>query len=102
LCRVFSFFSLKIFEISTKYFDEIRALKFLPFLVQGSILIYIIIYIIMARKFSQRHIRKITRTGTSLTVSLPVDMLALLKWKEKQKVVVKKIRGGVSIKDWKR
>lgn len=54
------------------------------------------------KKFSQRNIRKITRSGTSLNVSIPVEFLAELKWKEKQKVVVKKIRGGVAIRDWKK
>ena len=54
------------------------------------------------KKFSQRNIRKITRSGKSLNVSIPVEFLASLKWKEKQKVVVKKVRGGLLIKDWKK
>lgn len=56
----------------------------------------------MTKKYTQRNIRKITRTGNSLNVSIPVEFLDELKWKEKQKVVVKKIRGGVVIRDWKK
>jgi len=55
------------------------------------------------QKTINNHIRKITRVGkTSLAVTLPVEILVQLKWKEKQKVVVKKIRGGAVIRDWKR
>ena len=34
--------------------------------------------------------------------ALPIDLVRKLKWKERQRVVVKKVRGGVLIKDWKR
>ena len=54
------------------------------------------------QKFVNRGVRKITRVGrTSLAVTLPKDMLTELGWREKQKVVVKKIRGGIQIKDWR-
>lgn len=57
----------------------------------------------MRRKLEDKNIRKITRIGgSSLGVTLPVDIIRSLKWREKQKVVVKKIRGGVQIKDWKK
>jgi hypothetical protein len=52
-------------------------------------------------KYTQRNVRKIIKTGGSLSISLPVEFLAELGWKERQKVVVRKIRGGISIKDWK-
>ena len=59
-------------------------------------------YINMAdKKYSDRNIRKITRNGTSHSVSIPVEFLKQLGWKERQKVVVKKIRGGIQIKDWR-
>ena len=54
------------------------------------------------KKYSDRNIRKITRNGTSHSVSIPVEFLKQLGWKERQKVVVKKIRGGIQIKDWKK
>jgi hypothetical protein len=54
------------------------------------------------RKQEERNIRKITRVGeTSLAVMLPVEMTRELKWKEKQKVVVKRIKGGVAIRDYR-
>lgn len=54
------------------------------------------------RKTSEENIRKLTRMGNrSLGLTLPIELVAELKWKERQKVVVKKIRGGLVIKDWK-
>jgi len=53
-------------------------------------------------KSTKRNIRKITRSGTSLNVSIPIEIIRKLGWREKQKVVVKKISGGVQIKDWKK
>lgn len=55
------------------------------------------------RKHNEQNIRKLTKLGgKSLAVTLPVELVAKLKWKEKQKVVVKKIRGGLVIRDWKK
>jgi len=57
----------------------------------------------MRRKNEEENIRKITRLGkTSLAVTLPIGIIHELGWKEKQKVIVKKVRGGVLIKDWKK
>lgn len=57
----------------------------------------------MRRKNEEENIRKITRLGkTSLAVTLPIGIIGELGWKEKQKVIVKKVRGGVLIKDWKK
>lgn len=54
------------------------------------------------RKLIDKNTRKITRIGkTSLAVTLPKDLVTQLKWKEKQKVTVKKVRGGLLIKDWR-
>ena len=55
------------------------------------------------RKTGEQNIRKLTKLGKkSLAVTLPVDIVKGLKWKEKQKLVVKRVRGGVVIKDWKK
>ena len=55
------------------------------------------------RKQEEKNIRKITKVGgTSLAVTLPVEMTRELGWKEKQKVVVKRIKGGLLVKDWKK
>lgn len=40
--------------------------------------------------------------GGSFAVTLPIEMVKQLGWKERQKLSVKKIKGGVQVKDWKR
>ena len=56
----------------------------------------------MARKLKDKNVRKLTRMGTiSLGITLPVEFLSELNWKEKQKVRVKKVRGGLLIRDWR-
>jgi antitoxin component of MazEF toxin-antitoxin module len=53
-------------------------------------------------KLKDKNTRKITRIGeTSLAVTLPKEMAMELGWKEKQKVTLKKVRGGILIRDWK-
>lgn len=55
------------------------------------------------QKLINRNVRKITKVGgKSLAVTLPRDLITELGWKEKQKVIVKKVRGGLLIKDWKK
>lgn len=55
------------------------------------------------RKQGEQNIRKLIRLGgRSLVVSLPMSFVKILKWKEKQKLVVKKVRSGLLIKDWKK
>lgn len=53
------------------------------------------------RKLEDKNTRKILKNGDSYAVTIPIEIMNELKWKEKQKVVVKKIRGGFSVKDWK-
>lgn len=55
------------------------------------------------QKFKNRQVRKLIKLGRgSLAVTLPVEIVSYFKWKEKQNVVIKKIRGGVVVKDWKK
>lgn len=55
------------------------------------------------RKEEDKNIRKLTKIGTrSVGLTLPVEMVRELGWKTKQRVVVKRIHGGVEIKDWKK
>lgn len=54
------------------------------------------------RKLKDNSIRKITRNGGSLVVSLPIEIVKELKWREKQKVVVKKVGKRVIIEDWEK
>jgi len=52
---------------------------------------------------NDKNVRKLTRQGKrSMGVILPIEMVKELKWKEKQKVIAKKVRGGILIKDWKK
>jgi antitoxin component of MazEF toxin-antitoxin module len=54
------------------------------------------------RKIQDRNIRKIARMGgKSLGVTLPIEELRSLGWREKQKVVVKKRGKRIYIEDWK-
>lgn len=54
------------------------------------------------RKLEDKNIRKITRVGkSSLCVTLPVEMVNELGWKEKQKVKASRIKGGIVIRDWR-
>jgi len=54
------------------------------------------------RKSEDKNIRKILKNGDSYAVTIPVEIMNQLYWKKRQKVVVKKIRGGFSVKDWKK
>ncbi len=55
------------------------------------------------RKTEDRGVRKLGKSGkTSLSVTLPIEMVRELGWREKQKVVVTRVRGGLMIRDWKR
>lgn len=54
------------------------------------------------RKLEDKNIRKILRNGDSYAVTIPIEIMNELKWKEKQKIVVKKVRGGFLVKDWKK
>lgn len=50
-----------------------------------------------------KNIRKLTKLGgKSIGLTIPIELVRELGWKEKQKVVVKRVRGGVMIKDWKK
>jgi len=53
-------------------------------------------------KSGSSNIRKITKVGqSSLAVTLPKDFVRKLKWREKQKVVVKLSGNKLIISDWK-
>jgi hypothetical protein len=54
------------------------------------------------RKLSEKNIRKLTRMGggKSIGLTLPIEIIEKLKWKEKQKVIVKLKGKNIIIKDW--
>ncbi|MCK5080719.1 MAG: hypothetical protein KAQ63_01015 [Candidatus Moranbacteria bacterium] len=54
------------------------------------------------RNLENRNIRKIFKSGKCYCISLPIGMVRELKWREKQKLQVKRVRGGLSVKDWKK
>jgi hypothetical protein len=55
------------------------------------------------RKLNDRNVRKLSRSGNgSMYVTLPVEEVRKLKWKERQKVVVRRIGKRLIIKDWKK
>lgn len=55
------------------------------------------------RALNQNNIRKLTKTGggKSIAVTIPIEMIRQLKWRERQKVVVSKKGKSLFIKDWK-
>lgn len=55
------------------------------------------------KKAEDRNVRKLTKSGNgSIGLTLPIEIVRELKWREKQKVVVKRVHGGVLIRDWKK
>lgn len=54
------------------------------------------------RKAEEKNIRKLAKIGKqSVGVTLPIEDVRELGWSKKQKLVVKRIRGGFTVKDWK-
>ncbi len=55
----------------------------------------------MTKTIADKNVRKLTKLGgKSIAVTLPIELVRELGWREKQKVVVKRIRGGLEIRDW--
>jgi bifunctional DNA-binding transcriptional regulator/antitoxin component of YhaV-PrlF toxin-antitoxin module len=55
------------------------------------------------RKLQEKNIRKLTRVGkTSISVTIPIEIVKGLKWKERQKVVVKQSGKKIIIQDWEK
>jgi bifunctional DNA-binding transcriptional regulator/antitoxin component of YhaV-PrlF toxin-antitoxin module len=57
------------------------------------------------RKLEDRSVRSLNKTssGKSYSVTLPVEIIRMFRWKNKQKLVVKadKKRKRIVIEDWK-
>lgn len=52
---------------------------------------------------SKKEVRKLTKTGrSSLYIILPKEFLKDLGWREKQKLVVERVKSGIVIKDWRK
>ena len=54
------------------------------------------------RQLAERNIRKISKTGNGRTfsITLPIELVRELGWREKQKLVVRKRGQGLLIEDW--
>jgi len=53
-------------------------------------------------KINYKNVRKIMRAGKfSLAVTLPSEMVHDLGWREKQKVVAARVKGGILIRDFR-
>jgi hypothetical protein len=54
------------------------------------------------RKIEENNIRSLTKTGgTSYAVTIPVEFIRKLKWREKQKLEVRLYQDRIIIRDWK-
>lgn len=52
---------------------------------------------------NKEFVRKLTKTGReSMYVIIPKGYIKSLGWKEKQKLVVERVTGGVLVKDWRK
>ncbi len=56
------------------------------------------------RNLSEKNIRKLTKTGKGKTlgITLPIEIVQKLGWKEHQKVVVALKGRTISVIDWKK
>lgn len=56
------------------------------------------------RKIEEKNVRKLTRMGregSSLGMTIPKELAQELGWRERQRVVVKKVGKNLVISDWK-
>ncbi len=54
------------------------------------------------RKTEDTSIRKLTKVGgKSIGLTLPIELVRELGWREKQRVTVKRIKGGFEIRDYR-
>jgi antitoxin component of MazEF toxin-antitoxin module len=53
------------------------------------------------RKTHEENIRKITRSGSSYALTIPISVMRELGWQEKQRVVVEKSGEGFLVRDYK-
>ena len=55
------------------------------------------------KKSTDKNIRKLTKIGKkSLGITLPIEMVRDLGWRERQKLITKRVKGGILIRDWKK
>ena len=56
------------------------------------------------RKIGERNIRKLTKMskGGSFGITLPIEMVRKLKWRERQKLTVRLYGKKIIIEDWEK
>ncbi len=56
------------------------------------------------RKLSEKNIRKLTKMGggKSFGITLPIEMVRELKWRERQKISVRKFGQKIILQDWEK
>ncbi len=55
------------------------------------------------RKAVDPSARKLTKVGgKSIGLTLPIELVRELGWREKQRVVVKRIKGGFEVRDFRK
>ena len=53
------------------------------------------------RKLSERNVRKLLKnSGGSIQITLPIEYIRELKWRDGQKVTVSKVGNRLIIEDW--
>jgi antitoxin component of MazEF toxin-antitoxin module len=52
------------------------------------------------RKIEDSEVRKIFKHGDSRAITLPIELLRELGWRDNQKLVAKKYGKGILISDW--
>jgi hypothetical protein len=54
------------------------------------------------RKSNEKNIRKLAKIGKQSTgVTLPIEDVRELGWRQGQKLAVKRIKGGFEVRDWR-
>lgn len=49
-----------------------------------------------------KSVRKLTKLGgKSIGLTLPIGLVRELGWREKQRVIVKKVKGGFTVRDYR-
>jgi hypothetical protein len=56
----------------------------------------------MSRKREDHNIRNIQKSHGTYYVTLPIEIVRALKWRERQKVTFKKSGKNIIISDWKK
>ena len=73
------------------HFDNMYVRGYVPFYVHKT----------MAAQKKNKNIRKLTKLGGhTIAVSIPIEIIRKLKWRERQKVTVKLRGKKITIEDW--